>query len=215
MRDWPAGSPVTVHTLALKMISQSDNTATDHLVHLLGRQSVEATQKVFGVKAPSRNVPFLTTADMFRLKSDPALLRKYVAANTSLRRAMLAKEVSSKPLDVSSIDLTKPTAVSTVEWFASTADLCRVMQWFDKKNDRVALDILAVNPGLSAAGGKLSYLGYKGGSEAGVLNMTWLLKNSDGQSMALSATWNNDRRTLDEEKFFGLMQAILNLIAAE
>src|SRR5262245_23978173 len=38
MGGWPMGSPVTLHTLALKMISISDNTATDHLLHLLGRE---------------------------------------------------------------------------------------------------------------------------------------------------------------------------------
>ena len=41
MAGWPVGSPVTLHTLALKMISISDNTATDHLLHLLGRETIE------------------------------------------------------------------------------------------------------------------------------------------------------------------------------
>jgi len=44
--------------------------------------------------------------------------------------------------------------------------------------------------------------------------MTWLLKTSGGQTLALSATWNDGRDTLDEEKFAGIMQAVLNLIAA-
>jgi beta-lactamase class A len=215
MRDWPVDSPVTVHTLALKMIAQSDNTATDHLIHLLGREKIESLQKDVGIKDPSRNVPFLTTADMFRLKSDDGLLKNYVAGDPAGRRALLDKEVLTRPLAVSAIDLSKPTAINQVEWFASAADLCRLMQWFTDKNDRTALDILAINPGLSVAKDKLPYAGYKGGSEAGVLNMTWLLKTSGGRTLALSATWNDNRSTLDEEKFFGLMQAMLNLIGAE
>ncbi len=214
MSNWPIGAPVTVHTLALRMISQSDNTAADNLAHVLGREKIESLQKNVGIRDPSRNVPFLTTAEMFRIKSDDALLKDYTAGDLAARRALLAKQILARPLAVSSVNLSKPTAINQVEWFASTADLCRLMQWFADKNDRTALDILAVNPGLSVAKDKLPYTGYKGGSEAGVLNMTWLLKTSGGQTLALSATWNDNRSTLDEEKFFGLMQAMLNLIGA-
>ncbi|WP_373047449.1 serine hydrolase [Vulgatibacter sp.] len=42
LQDWPAGAPVTLQTLATLMISRSDNTATDQLVHLLGRERIEA-----------------------------------------------------------------------------------------------------------------------------------------------------------------------------
>jgi beta-lactamase class A len=38
LQDWPAGSQLTLQTLAALMISQSDNTATDTLLHLLGRE---------------------------------------------------------------------------------------------------------------------------------------------------------------------------------
>jgi hypothetical protein len=33
MQDWPQGAPATLHTLATLMISRSDNTATDVLLH--------------------------------------------------------------------------------------------------------------------------------------------------------------------------------------
>ena len=48
MAGWPVGSPATLHTYALKMISISDNTATDHLIHLLGRRRVEAQMQAMG-----------------------------------------------------------------------------------------------------------------------------------------------------------------------
>lgn len=38
LQGWPEGSPLTLHTLAALMISLSDNTATDALIALLGRE---------------------------------------------------------------------------------------------------------------------------------------------------------------------------------
>ena len=41
LRDWPDGSPLTLYALAALMISKSDNTATDALIGLLGRDAIE------------------------------------------------------------------------------------------------------------------------------------------------------------------------------
>src|SRR5215472_9459217 len=60
LQDWPDHAPLTLYTLAALMISQSDNTATDALIGLLGREKVEAFA--------SRNKPYLTTREMFVLK---------------------------------------------------------------------------------------------------------------------------------------------------
>jgi beta-lactamase class A len=65
---WPMGSPVTLHTLALKMISISDNTATDHLLHLLGREAIEKQMAVMGHKHPEWNRPLLSTREMTELR---------------------------------------------------------------------------------------------------------------------------------------------------
>ena len=43
------------------MIAISDNTATDHLIDLVGRDRVEAALTVFGHSDPAMTVPFLTT----------------------------------------------------------------------------------------------------------------------------------------------------------
>jgi len=59
LQSWPEGSPLTLHTLAALMISLSDNTATDALIALLGRERLEALSP--------RNRPFLTTREAFGL----------------------------------------------------------------------------------------------------------------------------------------------------
>lgn len=211
MQTWPAGAPVTLHTLALKMISQSDNTATDHLLAQIGRARVEKLLPELGLKKPEANVPFLGTREVFRLKADAELRKRFVAATATERAALLEKLLGTPGPTVAQLDLARPVAIDEVEWFASAADLCRVMAWFDKKNDAASLAILAVNPGINVPE-KFTYVGFKGGSETGVLNLTWLLKSRDGERYVLSASWNDAANPVDEPKFVGLMRATMDLI---
>jgi len=77
-----------------------------------------------------------------------------------------------------------------------------------------ALPILAVNPGIAPADAKRwRYLGYKGGSEPGVIAMHFLAQARDGDWYALSASWNNPAARVDEPRFVALMTRALNLLA--
>lgn len=210
LHEWPDGSPMTVHTLAALMISKSDNTATDHLLHHVGRTRVEDFQKALGLREPARNVPMVTTRELFQLKGDAALRKRYLSADADARRKMLDEEV--RPLPRSRISsYGTPTAVDTIEWFASAADLCRVMAWFHRKNDATALDVLGLSPGLEIPADRFSYGGFKGGSEPGVLNLTFLLRRKDGAAVALSAGWNRTDAGVDEQAFITLVQSAIHL----
>ena len=216
LQDWPKGAPVTLHSLAALMISRSDNTATDTLLNALGREKVEAIMTTVGVKAPERNRPFLSTREVFALKmGDPAALRAWTAADEAGRRAMLAGALAS--VDAAALDPARlsgqPMAIGEVEWFASTADLVRTLDWIRKSGDGNALDILAINPGLGRAAAEgFDYMGFKGGSEPGVLNASFLLKNKAGRWIAVSTTWNNSAEPLDEAKFIALMGRLIALM---
>ncbi|MBD0270074.1 MAG: serine hydrolase, partial [Cyanobacteria bacterium Co-bin8] len=82
LQDWPDGTALTVETLATLMISLSDNTATDALIHTVGRQPIE-------VLSP-HNRPFLTTRDFFALKNpqNALLLSQFRAGDEADRRAL-------------------------------------------------------------------------------------------------------------------------------
>jgi hypothetical protein len=73
---------------------------------------------------------------------------------------------------------------------------------------------MAINPGsgLNVSRERWSYIGYKGGSEPGVLNMTYLLQATKGQWFAMSITWNNSQAPLDNGKIFALVQRALQII---
>ena len=217
LQGWPDGSPVTVHTLASEMISISDNTATDHLLHYLGRKTVESQLEIMGNTDPERSRPMLATLEMFKIKSNQKLLRKYIKADVAKRRRLLKGRVKK----MSRENLTPyadgtPVAIESVEWFASAADLCRAMDWFRRRNDEKALDILAINVAIPHLKNEFDYIGYKGGSEPGVLNFTWLLRTKKGKHYALSMGWNNPGDDGVELKtYLGLAQATLRLLAEQ
>lgn len=215
VQDWPKGSPVTLHTLAALMISRSDNSATDTLLAVLGRDKVERLLPELGVRAHERNRPFLATREAFALKlGDPALLAKWKAADEAGRRALLTQ---IERVDAAALDPTRrggrPAEIGTVEWFASPSDLVRTLDWLRRSGDRTALDLLAINPGLGPALAKeFDYFGFKGGSEAGVLNLSFLLKARSGRWIAVSATWNDETRAIDEARFVASMTKLVALL---
>lgn len=212
LRDWPAGTAMTVNTLAAMMISESDNTATDNLISALGRRSVEGSLGALGHSAPERMKPFLRTHEMFRLKSGTESALKYMNLPADDRYAFLRK-LSSVPLEAERF-AASPFGIDRIEWFASPADLCRVMEFFMSRGDSTALGLMAINPGLQAAANGFTYAGYKGGSEPGVLSMTWLLGSRSGEWFCLSAAWNDEKHNLEEKEFFSLMGEALAALAA-
>jgi beta-lactamase class A len=171
LQAWPVGSPVTLHTLASLMISVSDNTATDTLLHLLGREKVEA---VLGI------APVLSTRELFTLKSDEARRTRYLGADAAGKLAILSA-LDGLPLP----DASKVTGpfVPGVEYDLSPAKLCALI------GDVADLDVFTINPGV-ARPADWQAVAYKGGSEPGVLNMTTRVVARDGTTYCLSATWN-------------------------
>ena len=215
VQDWPKGSPLTLHSLAALMISRSDNSATDTLLAVLGRDKVERLLTELGVRAAERNRPFLATREAFALKlGDPALMAKWKSADEAGRRALLAQldRIEAATLDPARRG-GRPADIADVEWFASPEDLVRTLDWLRRNGDRTALDLLAINPGLGAAAAKdFDYFGFKGGSEPGVLNLSFLLKTRSGKWLALSATWNDQAATLDEPRFAALLSRLVALL---
>jgi beta-lactamase class A len=214
LQTWPRGAPVTLHTLAAQMISVSDNTAADTLLHLLGRENVEAMMATLGVQAAARDRPLLSTLEMAALKTGPAAaLDAWRAADEAGRRSRLA--ALDATADPSRIDLSRfsgnPLGLD-VEWYASAADLVRTMDWLRRHGDETAHSILAINSGLGPAAAGFAYVGYKGGSEPGVLALSWLVRTRAGVWHVVTGSWNNPAAPLDEARFVTLMARAVQLL---
>lgn len=214
LQTWPRGAPVTLHTLAAQMISVSDNTAADTLLHLLGREHVEAMMARLGVQAAARNRPLLSTLEMAALKTGPAAgLDAWRGADEAGRRRLL--ETVDASADASHIDISRfsgnPLGLD-VEWYASPADLVRTMDWLRRNGDAQAQGILAINSGLGPVAASFAYVGYKGGSEPGVFNLTWLVQTRAGAWHVVTGGWNNPAAPLEEARFIGLMARAVQLL---
>jgi hypothetical protein len=217
LQSWPVGAPVTLHTLASLMISRSDNTATDHLLFLIGRERVEAMLEAMGNRHLDRNRPFLSTAEMFRLKGidGGSAGRQFLARGTAERRAFLDTEVPK--LSLKKVSFEAPRMISEIEWFASASDLCRAMDALRRATEddpgAAGRGVLGINAA-RVDEGQFAWAGYKGGSEPGVLNLTWLARGHDGIWWAVSAGWNDPQAAVDEEKLAAIGAGVLKLIAA-
>ena len=218
----PAGTKVTIRELARQMISISDNSATDILLDLVGRGKVEAMQATVGFAEPARNRPFLSTMEAFKLKGvgGGALGTRYLAATVAGRRALLAGEVARTPGSAVGALFAdgKPVRIDELEWFASPADLARVLDWIRRHTETgpaaEARAILAVNPGIGRdLAAKYQYVGFKGGSEPGVLNLTLLLRTRAGQWRVLTVGWNNPAAAVDQNRLLSLVNRAVELAA--
>ncbi len=219
----PKGTRIAFHELAERMISVSDNSATDILLFHLGRRKVEAMLPVVGfTDGGPRNVPFLGALELFKLKGvdGGALGRRYLAMTAAARRAFLDGPVHDTP--IAAIPKTlfqdgRPLRIAELEWFASPNDLVRALDWLRRHLDGPAgadlRAILSKNPGLPDATGAWRYVGYKGGSEPGVLTMAFLLQGKDGSWYAMAGGVNDPAKGVDTLQFTGLMSRALELAA--
>jgi beta-lactamase class A len=199
LQDWPPGSALTVETLATLMISLSDNTATDALIAVVGRDAVEALSL--------RNRPFLTTREFFALKNPPNsdALAAFRNGDLAAQRQVLV-DLESAPLPPASLFDGDPVALD-VEWFFSTRELCALMA------EARAQPLMQVNPGV-ANPEDWETISFKGGSEPGVLNLTTALTAPDGRTYCVSATWNDPTQRLDETALSLLYSGLLQTLSA-
>lgn len=160
---------------------------------------------------------------MFKLKAaiGGALMPRWLALNPAGRRKMLMGEIASVPL--AAIDGKRfadgiPKAIDTIEWFASPADLARTMDWLRRNSEQgpgaEARAILSRNSGIGpAASARWNYVGYKGGSEPGLINMTLLLQAKSGNWFVVTAGWSNTAAPVDEARFVSLVTRAVELAA--
>ncbi|WP_026895969.1 serine hydrolase [Clostridiisalibacter paucivorans] len=199
LQEWTVGTPVTLKTLTNLMISVSDNTATDHLIEYIGRENIEKN-------VSDINKPFLKTTEVFKIKwlLEKDLQQKYINGSESYKEEIL-NLVKDKDLTLDNI-LTSPTLVNDVEWFFTTKELCNTI--YDLKDTSE----ITINPGL-ANKQDWSLVGYKGGSEPGVLQYTHLLQKEENSDIyTVSITVNNTKNDVDANKITDLTIRLISLI---
>lgn len=217
--NWPADTPVTLQTLANWMIAVSDNGATDTLIHLIGREPIERRMRAAGHSDPSRNIPLLTTVEAFALKGNnfADVRPRFIEGDDAAQRALIESHRGRLTLaNVDGVSFTAgPRFIDSLEWFASPDDIARLMVDLRARRSGALLAAMAINNGVGpVAATDWTYLGYKGGSENGVLSMSLLgQRKSDGRWFVVTASWNNPDANVTTEPMVGLVTRLLALAA--
>ncbi len=200
----PNGTRLSVQELATKMISLSDNTAADMLLALVGRSAVEAQVRRWSTHA-ALDTPFLSVAELFALKYGdyPRLANHYLSLGTSGRTAYLRSTID-KVTAAQEVASALPRDVNSIEWFASPDDLCRAFSGLFRLAAKPGLGAIGTVMSLNDGGIELSHavwptIWFKGGSEAGVLTLGYLARDSSGQRDVVIAMTENPNATLNEE----------------
>lgn len=176
LQDWPVGTPVTIASLAALMISVSDNTATDALIDLVTRNTIETLTP--------RNRPFLTTRDLFQLRQ-PGRENQALAYESARydERAAILRELEGA--DAPSLAGFNTEPMLGLEWHFTTQELCETLSDLHEEG------VLQINSGVVNEDDWNS-VAYKGGSDYGVINFTTHMTAADGTQYCASATWNTE-----------------------
>jgi hypothetical protein len=162
--------------------------------------------------------PFLMTRQASALKMPAHADRRerFLAATPAERENLLVDFDSALTLD--SLDprvlTNRPSFIDQLEWFATPADMVRLLAYLHRNATAETRSLLAINPGLGEASArKWSYFGYKGGSEPGVLSHNFLLQSKAGKNYVVSINWNNSEHPLQESELLALTTRLVNLLA--
>jgi hypothetical protein len=112
-----------------------------------------------------------------------------------------------------------PRRVDEMEWFTSTSELCQLMAALDVRSELPGLepiaDVLSQNPGLPIDPVAFPFIAFKGGSDPGVLNGTWLVHADSGARYFVSIGVNDANAVIaDEAAAFRAVVGIFDLLAA-
>lgn len=201
LQTWPAGTELTVDSLAMLMISLSDNTAADVLLETVGTAMMSPYLHA--------NRPYLSTRQVAQLRADTnsTSADAWLNATTEEDRMMVLHDVDALALERCNM-LQKNTSPSTsliksTEWLYSVRQLCELIS-------RAAVHpATRINVG-HAIDQRWGRIAYKGGLDFGIANATYDLETADGTHFVLSATWNCEVASFSPDQFFDGVSGLVN-----
>ncbi|MBK7538167.1 MAG: serine hydrolase [Myxococcales bacterium] len=218
MQDVAAGTEYTLREYATQMISISDNTATDHLIEFIGDAGLARALSLAKHGAPAMHLPYLRTRDLFGLKISATAeeLAAYRKATVAAKRKLLA-ELRQRPIDLAAAVAawTAPRALD-LEWFASGPEVCRTLAALAARGEldpqSELLAALGKGQGVDLDRSQWRYVGFKGGSEPGVIYLAYLLQRTDGAWFVAIVGVNDATRNLDEGEIISAATGVLSVL---
>jgi len=214
MHGWPSGTRLSLQAASVLMIGESDNTAADMLLHVLGRDRLEATLKAMANSAQSRNTPFLSTSETWKLKYHRGgkLGAQFLDLNAEQRTTYLRDVVSAVSVDdIRAPDPLKPAFVDSIGWFASFHDLAvtlyRLWQLGSAELKGEPLALLGAKAKIAFPEGCVEYFGGKAGQEPGIRAAGFLARTGGRWHVVTCVA--NDTRSVPEDEFWAVARGVL------
>ena len=188
----PLGTVFTVQEMATLMMGVSDNTATDHLHELVGREAAGAMLSQYGVADVDRLLPFLNISEQFHVftRFDLGTAQSYVNGTEAFQQSFLASDIIPQgPSFPINFPFFHEQLLTSGTWIATAADICRTLAGLHTTADSNAAFTLvdeAMGAGIAQPNIRNVWdrVWFKGGSLDSsatgrhVLAHAWLLENS-------------------------------------
>jgi beta-lactamase class A len=189
----PAGSQITVRQAAGKMISTSDNMATDLLIERLGTPAIEQALVRAGHHDPASMTPFPTMRELFSVGWGNPDVREQWKNATPADRAELLRQASARPYEPDPLRTHAPGSAYGAEWYGSAEDICRVHAGLQHNAVGPAAPVRAIMseiPGIDLDRTQWPYIGAKAGNLPGDLTFSWYAVDRTGQAWVVSFQLN-------------------------
>lgn len=220
----PPGTPFSIEDLAALMMGISDNTATDHLHHAVGRATIDAFVDRSGVADPTVLEPLLDISEQFHLfhsfPLDVAL--SYVDGSEAFQRQFLQQQIVPLGPDDGHGAYDNVALLTAGSWRASPLDVCAALSRLRRlPQGSDALRLVDHAFGAQAAQpnvrNRWDRVWYKGGSLSSgdghhVLTHAWMLENAGEDPYVVVALSNDDAGGIDPYKVQSVLGRILQLI---
>jgi beta-lactamase class A len=197
LEELEAGAKVSVQEVAQKMISNSDNMATDLLISRVGTRAVERALVDAGHHDPASMTPFPTMHELFAIGWGRPDLReqwkKAVASGSPQARAQLLTQTDSVPYEPDPERTRTPASPYGVEWYGSAEDICKVHAALQSVATGAAApvrQIMSAVAGIDLDRSKWPYIGAKAGNLPGDLTFSWYAVDGTGQPWVISFQLN-------------------------
>ncbi|MFK8047817.1 MAG: serine hydrolase [Halioglobus sp.] len=226
INDVPLGTQVPLRDMSALMMGRSDNTATDHIHELVGREKIESVAKAYNNNEARGLVPFLSTNEQFQVLwgLSPEQADDYTKGSDSVQRDFLRSLI--EPLGpVTSFTYNNEDSLRDSSWRASVLDVCKGiagLRQFDNRSD--AFSIVDTSFGaeavLTTLRQKWDRVWFKGGSLANgrgnyVLTMAWLLESDDrGAHVVILMANNEDGSNIELGGMYSLASRIAQILDA-
>ena len=189
----PAGSQITVRQAAGKMISTSDNMATDLLIERLGTPAIEQALIRAGHHDPASMTPFPTMRELFSVGWGNPDVREQWKTATPAGRAELLNDANSRPYEPDPLRTHAPGSAFGAEWYGSAEDICRVHARLQHNAVGPAAPVRTIMseiPGIDLDRSQWPYIGAKAGNLPGDLTFSWYAIDRTGQAWVVSFQLN-------------------------